>query len=94
MPIAREWTPEERRIVISGRAEGLSAMAISRRLDGRNKQAVLRFCRREAIAKAESPSRRRKRRPQWPADTRFEDCPIARRDTGSRGPISTIKRWI
>jgi hypothetical protein len=96
MPLAREWTAEERAIVLGGRASGLSAAAIARQLGTRSKQSVLRFCRSEGVAKAAVPSRRARKTGAavWPAGTRFEDSPAAVRDKGSPGPIPIERRWI
>ena len=96
MPLAREWTAEERAIVRDGRADGLSAAAIAKRLGGRSKQSVLRFCQREGVTKVDPPAppTRKKNTAAWPAGTRFEDSPAAVGDKGSPGPIPIEWRWI
>jgi len=96
MPIAREWSAEERAVVLEGRSRGLSAIAIARKLGTRSKQSVLRFCEREGIVKTEAPPRRRNRggAAVWPPGTWFADCPFAKCDRGSPGPIPIERRWI
>jgi hypothetical protein len=96
VPVAREWSAEERATVLEGRANGLSAATIAALLGTRSKQSVLRYCHREGVAKVAAQTRRVRKggAAVWPKGTWFADCPVARRDRGSPGPIPVDRRWI